>query len=374
LKLIEEPPPHVVFMFATTEMQKVPQTILSRVQKNLLRKITLDELMARLQKIAEMEGIDMDRGAIEIIARRGEGSVRDALSLMDQVIAFAGRNITAADVATVLGLSDTNFFSRVIDQIGAGDHSGILETLQEAAESGRDFKMLYRDLLGFVRNLLLVAGGAPESMLASSPEDLAAIRSSAENFSYSELLRLAKLLLRDDDTVNKAEHQRLAVEIALLKAATFPRLRAVEEVLAGGSQLAVGSSQKKSGAPAKTTANRQPPTANSSDITDFIDAVTKTRPLIGGYLLGAKGHRRDGDRIIFTYDDKFSADSVNDAKQSLEQIAADVFGAPVKIEVVTAEAGPREETAKQSPLRDDPVLKAFGKHLGAEIVENRRSK
>src|SRR5436190_8875768 len=83
LKLIEEPPPHVVFMFATTEMQKVPQTILSRVQKNLLRKIELDELMARLRKIAEMESIEVDRGAVEIIARRGEGSVRDALSLLD---------------------------------------------------------------------------------------------------------------------------------------------------------------------------------------------------------------------------------------------------------------------------------------------------
>src|SRR6059058_1699026 len=115
LKLIEEPPEHVIFMFATTEMQKVPATILSRVQKNQLRKITLDELMGRVRKIAEMEGIEIDDGAVEIIARRGEGSVRDALSLLDQVIAFSGRSITAADVATVLGLSDTNFFSPLID-------------------------------------------------------------------------------------------------------------------------------------------------------------------------------------------------------------------------------------------------------------------
>src|SRR5204862_387066 len=135
----------------------------------------------------------------EIIARRGEGSVRDALSLLDQVIAFSGRNVTAADVATVLGLSDTNFFARVVDLIAAGDHGGILEALNEAGESGRDFKMLYRDLLGFVRNLLLVAGGAPESMLATSPEDLASIRASAAKFSYSELLRIASLLVRDDE-------------------------------------------------------------------------------------------------------------------------------------------------------------------------------
>src|SRR5438876_2130342 len=237
LKLIEEPPPHVIFMFATTEMQKVPATILSRVQKNALRKITLDELMERIRKIAESEWIEIEDAAIDIIARRGEGSVRDALSLLDQVIAFSGRTISVAEVATVLGLSDTSFFSRLVDGIAAGDHAGIFEALQEAGESGRDFKVLYRDLLGFVRNLLLVAGGAPQSMLATSPEDLASIRASAAKFSYSELLRIANLLVRDDETVNKAEHQRLAVEIALLKAATFPRLRSVEEVLAGGSSV-----------------------------------------------------------------------------------------------------------------------------------------
>jgi DNA polymerase-3 subunit gamma/tau len=374
LKLIEEPPPHVIFMFATTEMQKVPATILSRVQKNLLRKITLDELMGRIKKIAEMEGIDIDRGAVEIVARRGEGSVRDALSLLDQVIAFSGRAITAADVATVLGLSDTNFFARLVDLIAAGDHGGILEALQEAAESGRDFKMLYRDLLGFVRNLLLVAGGAPEAMLAASPEDLAAIRDSAGKFSYSELLRIANLLLRDDETVNRAEHQRLAVEIALLKAATFPRLRSVEEVLAGGSGVAEsrGLAAPKAATRARPETSR-PRDSATTDANDFLDRVTKTRPLIAGYLAGAKSHRREGDRLIFTFDSKLAADSVADAKASLEQLASEVFGAPTTIEIVTADDAPRAD-AKQSPLRDDPILQAFKKHLGGEIVETRRSK
>src|SRR5581483_8043464 len=114
LKLIEEPPEHVVFMFATTEMQKVPATILSRVQKFTLRKITIDELIGRLRQICESEEIEADDAALEIVARRGEGSVRDALSILDQIIAFSGRRITAADVGTVLGLSDEHFFARVM--------------------------------------------------------------------------------------------------------------------------------------------------------------------------------------------------------------------------------------------------------------------
>src|SRR5947199_313706 len=125
-----------------------------------------------------------------------------------------------------------------LDVCDEGDHGGILEALDEASETGRDFKMLYRDLLSFMRNLLLVAGRANESMLNVAPEDLPVIRSTAEKFSYSELLRISNLLLRDDETVNRAEHQRLAVEIAVLKAATFPRLRAVEAALAGGPTIA----------------------------------------------------------------------------------------------------------------------------------------
>jgi hypothetical protein len=162
------------------------------------------------------------------------------------------------------------------------------------------------------------------------------------------------------------------VEIALLKAATFPRLRAVEEVLAGqGSSLVVGGSSKKAAPTTPTTlrtTNNEPPTTNA-----FVDRVNKTRPLIGGYLSGAKGILHDGDRLIFTFDSKLAADSVTDAKQSLEQIAAEVFGAPTTIEAVAAEDGPRPD-AKQSPLRDDPIVQAFKKHLGGEIVETRKAK
>jgi DNA polymerase-3 subunit gamma/tau len=252
LKILEEPPPHVIFMFATTEIHKVPQTIISRVQKFMLRKITLEELIQRLSEICASEGIEADRDAIEMVARRGEGSARDALSLLDQIIAFSGRKITANDVSTILGLSDTTFFAHAVSLIGDGDHAGILEALQEAAEGGRDFRMLYRDLLNFVRNLLLIASGANSAMLAVSPEDLGTIESVAEKFSYTELLRIANLLLRDDETVNRAEHQRLAVEIALLKAATFPRLRSVEAELRGGGGLNVAA-----GASPAVTAKRK---------------------------------------------------------------------------------------------------------------------
>ena len=353
LKLIEEPPEHVIFMFATTEMQKVPATILSRVQKFTLRKITIEELIGRLRQIAKAEKIEVDDAALEIVARRGEGSVRDALSILDQIIAFSGRSITAADVATVLGLSDTNFFARLMTLVSEGDHRGIVEALQEAGESGRDFKLLYRDLLNFVRNMLLIsAGGKP---------DVAGAEEAAGKFSYSELLRIANLLMRDDDVINRAEHQRLAVEIALLKAATFPRMRAVEEMLSGS---AVSQSR---GLAVEKTPNRE--TSQPRDLETFLEKVTKARPLIAGYLASAKG-TKNSNAISFVFNDTYSADAVTNAREFLESIAKEVFGAPVTLSVETT--APTQ--AKEKPIKEDPVLKAFQKHLGGEVVETRRTK
>ncbi len=373
LKLIEEPPPHVVFMFATTEMQKVPQTILSRVQKFQLRKITLEDLIQRLADICKAEGIKADRAALEIIARRGEGSVRDSLSLLDQIIAFSGRTVTAADVATILGLSETNFFARVVTLIGEGEHAGILEALQEASDTGRDFKMLFRDLLNFVRNLLLLSGGANESMLAGiSPEDLPTMQNVAEKFSYTDLLRIANLLLRDDETVNKAEHQRLAVEIALLKAATFPRLKSVEQVIAGDTSVNVGRpSARPAAQPRREGRAEARPTSNDGDL---VEAIKKKKPMVASYLKDAT-LKKEGSRVVFEIDDSFAVDSVNDARGAIEEIASQVYGERVSVEAKLKDAEPtpngRRAEDKPAPLRDDPVLSAFRKHLGGELVKER---
>ena len=365
LKLIEEPPEHVIFMFATTEVQKVLPTILSRVQKFALRKITLDELIDRLAEICKKEGIKADRDALETIARRGEGSVRDSLSLLDQIIAFSGRKITSADVATVLGLSDSDFFARLVQLISEGDHAAILEAVNEAAASGRDFKMLYRDLLNFVRNLMLITGGANASLISASPDETATLEKSAKAFSYSEILRIANLLIRDDEIVNRAEHQRLAVEVTLLKAATFPRLREVEAAL--------------SGAPAPSPASKPAPKKRAAegggapldDVQPLIDRLQKSRPLIAGYLATATSMRKSGDKIVFTFDDAFTAEGVTNAKAQIEETAKDVYGVPVELEVISKKT---EEKAPATPVREDPILKAFQKHLGAEVAETRRSK
>ena len=234
--------------------------------------------------------------------------------------------------------------------VSEGDHAGILAALQEAADSGRDFKLLYRDLLNFVRNMLLIsAGGKPET---AGAEEV------AKKFSYSELLRLANVLMRDDDVVTRAEHQRLAVEIALLKAATFPRLREIETVLSGAQAIPPAPAAKIAGA------------TQSKDLQPFLERVQKARPLIAGYLSVAKASKKD-NVISFIFSDNYSAEAVTDAREFLESLGKEVYGAPVTVAVQTESA---PAATKEAPMREDPVLKAFQKHLGGEVVETRRSK
>ena len=447
LKLIEEPPPHVLFILATTEMQKVPATILSRVQRFVFNKITYVDVMGRLTEIIQHEGMQAEPAALEIVARRGEGSVRDSLSILDQIIAFSGRSITASDVTMILGLSEIHFFARLANHISEGDNAAILEALGEAADNGRDFKLLYRDFLAFLRNLLLLRSGAPEAMLAVTADERTILEATASRFDASELLRLMNLLIRDDEIVTKSEQQRLAVEITLLKAATLPRLRAVEAILEGsptpspanrglprdktasakqkaeaqspsGSPASLPAPKSRStearpaaaqsSGPAEMTAAGQPVISdriesNGTDLRDRIESNgpalsersessgTDLREAVLARIRGLRKHSTasyldmatqwnlDGDRltIAFEADRKFAQDHLsNDAQsQVVSDAVSDARGAKTSVKFVAASTEPSpERPTEESHPQQDPVLRAFAKHLGGEVIPQKRKK
>ena len=395
LKQIEEPPPHVIFMMATTELQKVPATILSRVQQLLFRNVTAEDITGRIQDICREEGIQIEPQALGILASRGEGSVRDSLSLLDQIVAFSGRSITGADVVTILGISDSRQLARIVTLIQEGDHAALLQTLEEASQSGRDFKLLFRDLLGYLRNLLVLAGGGDPSLVAGAGEDLQNMKSLASQFEYSELLRILNLLIKDDELVSRSEQQRLAVEIAILKAATLPRLRSVEKALGGETAAAPSASSRVATPPAparravrteapapKTGEPPRPasaPEASQNAQTELARRVTeevrKTRKMAASYLDQAKHSRGDGDTITFEFDpvDEFAAKFLAEAAQLdfLKETAKSLAGRPVDVRVAFI-GGKSDEKKQERRISDDPVVKAFAKHLGGEVVSQGR--
>jgi DNA polymerase III subunit gamma/tau len=399
LKLIEEPPPHVIFMMATTEMQKVPATILSRVQQFMLRKVTADEVAERLAVICTKEGITADREALLLLARRGEGSVRDSLSILDQIVAFSGKNITAADVISILGVGDTKMFVHISEKIDEGDSAALLEILDEAAEAGRDFKLLYRDYLSFLRNLLLISSGARPELVSLAGDDFEEAARVATRFRHSELLRVMTLLMDNDELISRTEQQRLAVEIALLKAATLPSLRSIEGVLAGSSQESRPSAARIAAPPASSRAAAVRPSeavaeerddaapaaapaassaADGSLRSKLLEAIRPVRRFLATHIEGARSIREEGNELLLEYaaGQDNAVEYINDGDQLafVGKTASDILGRTMKAKIVRSEAAKKaaaKTEARPPAPGDDPILKAFQKHLGAEVVPPR---
>ncbi len=234
LKSVEEPPPHVVFIMATTELHKIPDTITSRSQVYEFRTIGVKAITEQLKMIAEAEGIDVDPAALTLIARSGEGSMRDAESAFDQVIAFAAETITTDTVALVLGLVGRDVLLDIAETVANEDGARVFDLTGRIVESGQDLKLVMRELTRLVRDMLLLA---IDPSRASDPDfapegDVARLSDLTGRFSREDLLRAFDLLQKSEFDVRTASQPRYAMEMALLKWIHLRKLTPIEEVIA----------------------------------------------------------------------------------------------------------------------------------------------
>src|SRR5688572_13056993 len=218
LKSIEEPPSHVVFMMATTELHKIPDTILSRSQVFEFRTIPARAITAQLRKIVDTEHVDVPDAGLALIARAAEGSMRDAQSALDQVMAFAGQTISVDDVSTVLGLVGRDLLFDLIDAVVAEDGPRAFAAADRAVESGHNLKLVWRHLPGVVRDVMMMAidpSRAGEGELAEGErEKLAQL---ATRFSREDLMRAFDLLAAAEQEIRVASQPRYHFEMMLLK-------------------------------------------------------------------------------------------------------------------------------------------------------------
>src|SRR5215210_658864 len=234
LKIVEEPPAHLVFIFATTEIDAVPATLLSRCQEFHFRRVPSLELAAYLRTICEAEAIQSSDTALRLIARAGEGSVRDSVALLDQLATFGSGAIADLDAVRLLGGLDTALFQTLIEGILAGDHQTVRAAVRRVEEEGWDPRHVYGQFLAFCRDALhLAMSGSPEQVDLPA-EEAQALAVTAKAGGYENLLRLLSLLLTSEPLVRRSDSGALAVEIAWLRGAELPKLTRVEELLAGG--------------------------------------------------------------------------------------------------------------------------------------------
>ncbi len=377
LKTLEEPPEYVIFILATTEVQKIPVTILSRCQRYDFKRIPVETIEDRLNELIEKEQWDVEDAAVNYIARMADGSMRDALSLLDQCVTFyLGERLTYDHVLEMLGAVDTEVFSRLLRQLLAMDTRAVLGTVEELVMQGRDLSQLASDFTWYLRNLLLVKSSADmDEALDLSAENLARLKEEAQMIDNDTLMRYIREFSDLTGQLKNATQKRVLLEVTLIRLcqpametsqdALLDRIRSVEqevedlkkrepvripaaEAVAGGTDAGGGSL-----AGGQKPASQKPelPKALNEDVKavvkDFRSIAKDTSMLLQTYLKKARLSAGEGNRLMIVLPDQMSANMVNrpEYREELETLIEDRIGKEIEIEVeAVPEGGAFEDT------------------------------
>ncbi|MCW5207319.1 DNA polymerase III subunit gamma/tau, partial [Desulfobulbus sp. US2] len=271
LKTLEEPPEHVYFMFATTELHKVPVTILSRCQRYELKRVAHAELAAHFASLAQQEGINIDEAALNMVVREAGGSVRDGLSLLDQVFSYCGENVTGQEVADVLGLVSHEVIADLARALLAKDLSAALNNLDKVYSYGMDIKRFINELLAWFRSLVVCSISKDPAVLLDLPADeLALLQEVAAAYSSQTLFMMFNLLLEGLEKAAFSARPRFAVEMTFIRAVQVDDVVPVTDLLTRLDDVLAGvalpqqqvAQQARQSIPSQQS-SQQPPQVNT---------------------------------------------------------------------------------------------------------------
>lgn len=263
LKTLEEPPSYVMFILATTEVHKIPITILSRCQRYDFKRISVDTITARLRELCDIEGMQAEDKALRYIARQADGSMRDSLSLLDQCSAFyLGENLTYENVLEVLGAVDTGAFSRMLRAVQSGNVLDCIHQLDELVMLGRDLSQFVVGFIWYLRNLMLITtSDNAEEIIDVSGERLEAMKEEAQNLSVDVIMRYIRIFSELSSQIKYSAQKRVLVEIAIIKLtrpsmeksydSLIQRIESLENMISSGAIMAAPAGDGSGGVPVK---------------------------------------------------------------------------------------------------------------------------
>jgi DNA polymerase-3 subunit gamma/tau len=394
LKSIEEPPPHVVFMMATTEQSKIPDTVLSRSQIYEFKTISAKIVADQLRSIAVEEKIEVPEAGLQLLARAGEGSMRDSLSAFDQVRAFAGDAITVDDVVTVLGLVGRDLVFDLIEAVAGEDAPSAFALVERAIERGYDLRLLCRELARAIRDLLILSvdprrASDPDVAADAERERLGAM---AGQWSREDLLRAFDALTKAEQEIRISDQPRFNLEMALLRLMHLRKLVPLSDLLSASRPVSVQSVQTvqnvqklvpktvpaapkpESPAPNHKTQVSSPQNAASDGFKEKFLSELKASKSTFYNLVVASAFRIDvgPSGIVFTFlpNQKNAKSQCDEQRAWLATIAEKVAGKPVPVSVAVAESGTPPAPAPPSLLSPAPAQKASADDLKAEAMAN----
>jgi len=396
LKTLEEPPAHVVFMFATTEVHKIPATILSRCQRFDFRRIPLGEMVDHLQHICKAEGIQARAEVLTTVAREAQGSLRDAQSLLDQLVAYAGEKIEPAAVMEVLGVLDRRWLYRTSEALIRKDPRECIQLVEELFNLGHSLQHFYYELVEHVRNLL-VAKVTPQvsGILPLADYEAAQLKEQAARLSAEDLQAWFDILCRAEEEMRRSAFPRYVLEMLLVRMATLEHLADLEQVLESlarlGDEAARGHREvPPCPEPVEQTCGQeasQEPQAASKQITGetwaaFLEHVRAQRPALASVLEQARFMGcSEADLVRLGFPSRFHVDTVSQGEQSrsLEAFCKEFFGRKVRVAaLLDGQLQCRENHARQQMMveleaRAHPLVQKAVEVLGAKVVEVRQT-
>ncbi len=335
LKTLEEPPAHVVFVLATTELQKVPATIISRCQRLDFGRIKQPQIEAQLIKIAADEKLEIEPKAVNLIARLAEGAMRDAISLFDQLISFSGRQITYDNVVLLLGTADEELLLNFSAALSAGETKKVLALVEQAVEEGRSILQVTRDLVNHFRNLLYLKVGSEET-LELTAEHLAKLKGQLNSYSLEKIKAVIQALARAEMDMKWHPFARLVLEVALLEMLEKNQSVAVERPACRQAGL-------------ETSPAAQPQTTNVSPMAkikahwkDILESVKQKS--VSGYVSLHEGEPQEVNEkgklvVAFHKGYSFHKDRLEESKnrQAVEESVRELIGEKVPIEYIVSD-------------------------------------
>lgn len=366
LKTLEEPPEYVIFILATTEVHKIPITILSRCQHYDFKRISIETITDRMRELMGKEQVDVEEKALRYIAKAADGSMRDALSLLDQCIAFyLGKKLTYDNVLEVLGAVDTDVFSQLLRRTIERNVAGVLDIVEELVMQGRELTQLTADFTWYLRNLLLVKTSDDiEDVLDVSTENMNQLKEEAEMIETDRLLRYIRIFSELSGQLKYATQKRVMLEVALIKLCTpamendqdslLDRIRAVEEKveksleeIAGGQERVVYVREGEASGEAAQAKRQKPqlPDAVPDEVREvvknFRSIADEASGMVRGYLKKARLSLGGDNRLLVVLPDGLAASVVGreDHVAELEELIENRIGKKVEVEVRQIEEG-----------------------------------
>jgi len=417
LKTLEEPPPHVVFILATTEVHKVPVTILSRCQRHDFKKVPVEQIRERLTTITTAEGIEVGEETLYTVAREADGSMRDALSLMDQLLATFGNSIAHDDAVRILGVLDRNILKSVLHAVIGKDPKSAIEALNLAMEKGIEPKRFAEDLLRGLRHALLIKTCGKDAASELPDEEKREIEETASAESVETLELLLGQMLEGAEGVQRSFYPQTALEFTLIKLATLERTIPIENIIKRLEGMSAGASSgsarpeqasysrepaPRREAPSRMEPERAPerkPAATSpreptreappqrpagktepsqASLDGFIQYVKSKNGMMGTTIGRAKEVTLDGGVLTLAFEGSLHADRLRkkESQESLAGYLGEYFTEAPKIEIVEVShtAEPAKKAAKSSredkkkKIHNDPVIKQAEQILGGRVV------